>query len=55
MAYIMTSLIGAIIEESEKSRWGGKCKGEGSEDVFVSQTKDKFCSSAGQIKNQTKG
>jgi hypothetical protein len=44
MAYIMTSLIGTIIEGNEKGgKGGGKGKGE---DVFVLQTKDKFCSSA---------
>lgn len=43
MAHIMTSLIRTIIEGNEKGGVGMK----GGEDVFVLQTKDKFCYSAG--------
>lgn len=51
MAHIMTSLIGTIIEGSEKRG----CGGEGGEDVFVLQTKDKFCSSAGTNEEPDEG
>lgn len=56
MAHIMTSLIGIIIEGSEKSGWGGGGVGrEGGKDVFVLQTKDKFCSSAGTNEEPDEG
>lgn len=55
MAHIMTSLIGTIIEGSEKRGWGGKVGREGGEDVFVLQTKDKFCSSAGTNEEPDEG
>lgn len=47
MTHIMTSLIGTTIEGSEKSGWGGGIGRKRGEDVFVLQTKEKFCSSAG--------
>ena len=50
----MTSLIGTIIEGSEKSGLGGSGK-EGGKDVFVLQTKDKFCSSAGTNEEPDEG
>lgn len=55
MAHIMTSLIGTIIEGSEKSGWWGGVGREGGEDVFVLQTKDKFCSSAGTNEEPDEG
>ena len=55
MAHIMTSLTGTIIEGSEKSRWGGRVGREGDEDVFVLQTKDKSCSSAGTNEEPDEG
>lgn len=53
---IMTSLIGPVTEGSEKRGWEGEgMKREGGEDVFVLQTKDKFCSSAGTNEEPDEG
>lgn len=55
MAHIMTSLIGIIIEGSEKSGCGGEVGRKGGKDVFVLQTKDKFCSSTGTNEEPDEG